>query len=58
MKTNIDLISNEKLIEELLNSNFNFAISAYIDNKPNFEEPEKTIIYEKELLNRLNEKEK
>jgi hypothetical protein len=47
-------LPNEKLVKRLQTSLFNFTISSYLGNKPNYKEQDKAIMYEKEILRRLN----
>lgn len=50
-------LSNEKLMKRFSDSEFNFTISAYLNNKPNYNEQDKAVMYKEEILRRLNEKE-
>ena len=46
-------LDNEKLIKRMTDASFNFQISC-INSKPNYREQEKVIMYENEILRRLN----
>lgn len=45
-------IPDEKLLDLLLTSDFNFQVSC-INGKPNYNEQDKSLIYRKEILRRL-----
>lgn len=47
-------LPNEKLVKRLITSNFNFDMSVYLNNNPNYKEQDKASMYEQEILKRLN----
>ena len=51
-------LPNEKLVKRLITSNFNFDMSVYLNNNPNYKEQDKANMYEQEVLRRLNKSHK